>query len=164
MWAAPLLRRLVAGFPPRRPGFKPGFGHVEFCDGQKWRWGRFSPRTSVSPANPHSICFSTIIFTITRGWHNRPEVAAVPIASQTRIKKKKKSLRMKCSSAYFGSCSGASKFTYVRAEFFCTTPRWKNVIRFRLWNVSFFTTALSSLAQWSNQPPIQWVSKVIYWR
>jgi hypothetical protein len=27
-------------------------------------------------------CFSTIIFTITRGWHNRPRVAAVPIASQ----------------------------------------------------------------------------------
>jgi hypothetical protein len=32
---------------------------------------------------------STIIFTITRGWHNRPGVAPVPIASQTRIKKKK---------------------------------------------------------------------------
>jgi hypothetical protein len=31
----------------------------------------------------NSICFSTIIFTITRGWHNRPGVAAVPIASQT---------------------------------------------------------------------------------
>jgi hypothetical protein len=46
------------------------------------RWGRFSPRTSVSPANLHSICFSTIIFTVTRGWHNRPGVAAVPIASQ----------------------------------------------------------------------------------
>jgi hypothetical protein len=42
----------------------------------------FSPRTSVSPsAYLHSICFSTIIFTITRGWHNRPGVAAVPIAS-----------------------------------------------------------------------------------
>jgi hypothetical protein len=39
------------------------------------------------PANLHSI-FSTIIFTITRGWHNRPGVAAVSIASQTRIKKK----------------------------------------------------------------------------
>jgi hypothetical protein len=39
------------------------------------------------PANLHSICFSTIIFTITRGWHNRPGVAAVPIASQTRIKR-----------------------------------------------------------------------------
>jgi hypothetical protein len=26
--------------------------------------------------------FSTIIFTITRGWHNRPGVAAVPITSQ----------------------------------------------------------------------------------
>jgi hypothetical protein len=28
---------LVAGFPPRRPGFIPGAGHVGFCDGQKWR-------------------------------------------------------------------------------------------------------------------------------
>jgi hypothetical protein len=60
-----------------------GFAHVGFCDGQKWRCGRFSLRTSVSPANLHSMCFSTIIFIITRGWHNRP----VPIASQTRIKK-----------------------------------------------------------------------------
>jgi hypothetical protein len=34
--------------------------------------------------NLHSICFSTIIFTITRGWQNRPGVAAVPIASQTK--------------------------------------------------------------------------------
>jgi hypothetical protein len=60
---------------------------VGFCDGQKSRWGRFSPRTSVSPANLHSICFSTIIFTITRGcWHNRPGVAAVPIASHTQKK------------------------------------------------------------------------------
>jgi hypothetical protein len=42
--------------------------------------------TSVSPANLHSICFSTIIFTITRGWHNRPGVAAVPIASHTQKK------------------------------------------------------------------------------
>jgi hypothetical protein len=33
-------------------------------------------------------CFSTIIFTITRGWHNKPGVAAVPIASQTGIIKK----------------------------------------------------------------------------
>jgi hypothetical protein len=69
---------------PRRPGFKPGSGHVGFCDGQKWRWGRFSPRTSVSPANLHSICFSIIIFIITRGWHNRPGVTAVTIASQTK--------------------------------------------------------------------------------
>jgi hypothetical protein len=58
--------------------------HVEFYDAQKWRWGRFSPRTSVSPANLHSICFSIIIFTNTRGWHNKPGVAAMPIASQTK--------------------------------------------------------------------------------
>jgi hypothetical protein len=35
----------------------------------KRHWGRFSPITSVSPAN-HSTNFSIII--ITRGWHNRP--------------------------------------------------------------------------------------------
>jgi hypothetical protein len=35
----------------------------------KRHWGRFSPSTSVSPAN-HSTNFS--IITITRGWHNRP--------------------------------------------------------------------------------------------
>jgi hypothetical protein len=33
-------------------------------------WGRFSPSTSVSPANHHPTNFSIII--ITRGWHNRP--------------------------------------------------------------------------------------------
>jgi hypothetical protein len=27
----------------------------------KWRWGRFSPNTSVSPANLHSINCSTVI-------------------------------------------------------------------------------------------------------
>jgi hypothetical protein len=37
-----------------------------------------------SPANLHSIFFSTINFTITRGWQNRPGVATVPIASQTK--------------------------------------------------------------------------------
>jgi hypothetical protein len=46
--------------------------------------GQVFPRTSVSPANLHSICFSTIIFTITRGWHNRSGVAAVQIATQTK--------------------------------------------------------------------------------
>jgi hypothetical protein len=35
----------------------------------KRHWGRFSPSTSVSPAN-HSTNVSIII--ITRGWHNRP--------------------------------------------------------------------------------------------
>jgi hypothetical protein len=35
----------------------------------KRHWGRFSPSTSVSPANHHSTNSSIIIFT--RGWHNR---------------------------------------------------------------------------------------------
>jgi hypothetical protein len=42
----------------------------------KRHWGRFSPSTSVSPANHHSSNFSIIL--ITRGWHNRTLVAAVP--------------------------------------------------------------------------------------
>jgi hypothetical protein len=42
------------------------------------------------PANLHAIYFSTIIFIITRGCHNRPGMAAVPIASQSRFKKTKK--------------------------------------------------------------------------
>jgi hypothetical protein len=29
----------------------------------KWRWGRFSPNTSVSPANLYSANFSTITIT-----------------------------------------------------------------------------------------------------
>jgi hypothetical protein len=42
----------------------------------KWYWGRFSPSTSVSPANPYSTNCSIII--IIRGWYNRPTVADVP--------------------------------------------------------------------------------------
>jgi hypothetical protein len=42
----------------------------------KWRWWKFSPRTSVSSANLHSTKFSILI--ITRGRYNRPEVAEVP--------------------------------------------------------------------------------------
>jgi hypothetical protein len=30
LWAVPYLRRLVAGFPPRRPWFEPRSGHVGF--------------------------------------------------------------------------------------------------------------------------------------
>jgi hypothetical protein len=30
MRAVPQLKRLVAGFPPQRPGFEPGSGHVGF--------------------------------------------------------------------------------------------------------------------------------------
>jgi hypothetical protein len=36
----------------------------------KWRWGRFSPSTSVSPAKLHATKFSIII--IIRGRYNRP--------------------------------------------------------------------------------------------
>jgi hypothetical protein len=57
--AEPKLRRLVADYPPRRPGFEPGSGHVGFVV-DKEAWDRFSPSTSVSPANLHSTNCSTI--------------------------------------------------------------------------------------------------------
>jgi hypothetical protein len=43
-WAVPYLRRLVAGFPPRRPGFDPGSS----------QWARFPPGTSVFTATHSS--------------------------------------------------------------------------------------------------------------
>jgi hypothetical protein len=69
--AAPWLKRLVAGFPPRRPGFAPGSDKWNLW-WTKWRRSRFSPSISVSPAKTvHSTNFS--ILTITRGRYNRPE-------------------------------------------------------------------------------------------
>jgi hypothetical protein len=55
----------------------------------KWRWGRFSPGTSVSPANFHSTNSSTITLIYHLGLYNRPEVAVVPDhVSPTPLKKK----------------------------------------------------------------------------
>jgi hypothetical protein len=51
---------LAAGFLPQRPGFEPSSGHVGFVV-DKVALGRFSPSTSVSPANLHSTNCSTII-------------------------------------------------------------------------------------------------------
>jgi hypothetical protein len=62
--AAPWLKRLVAGFPPRGPGSNPGLVMWDLW-WIKWRWGRFFPNTSVSPANLYSAHFSTITITIT---------------------------------------------------------------------------------------------------
>jgi hypothetical protein len=53
----------------------------------------FLREPSVSPANLHSICFYTIIFTITRGWHNRPGLAVS--ANSLRNQNKKKILAWK---------------------------------------------------------------------
>jgi hypothetical protein len=59
----PQLRRLVAGFPPRRPGFEHRSGYVGFVV-DRVHWSRFSPSTSVSPANCHSTDYSTFIIII----------------------------------------------------------------------------------------------------
>jgi hypothetical protein len=53
IWAAPYLKRLIAGSPPRRPGFAPGSKWNLWWT--KWRRGRFYPSTSVSPAKNRFI-------------------------------------------------------------------------------------------------------------
>jgi hypothetical protein len=64
----------VAGFPPRRPRFKPGSGHVGFCDGQKWRLVGFLrelrfPLPIYSPsASPQSCSLSPEAGTIGQEW------------------------------------------------------------------------------------------------
>jgi hypothetical protein len=55
------LKRLVTGFPPWQLGFTPGSGKWDLW-WTKWRRGRFSPSTSVSPVKTiHSTNFSIII-------------------------------------------------------------------------------------------------------
>jgi hypothetical protein len=56
----------------------------------KWRWGRFSPSTSVSPTNLHSTNCSTITPIYHLGLYNRPEVAAVPGDVSPTPRKKKR--------------------------------------------------------------------------
>jgi hypothetical protein len=66
--AAPQLRRIAAGFPPRRPGFKPGSGHVGCCDGQKWCRGKFPLPIYIPSASPQSSSLSPEAGTIGQEW------------------------------------------------------------------------------------------------
>jgi hypothetical protein len=73
--AAPKLKRLVAGFPPRRPGFEPGSGQVGFVVDKVAVEQVFSEYVGF----PCQSSFHRILhLTITRGRYNRPEVADVP--------------------------------------------------------------------------------------
>jgi hypothetical protein len=78
--AAPHFKRLVAGFPPRRPGFKPGSSHVGFVVDNVALGQVFSEYFGF----PCQSLFHQFLFSpqsplhIIRGWYNRPVVAAVP--------------------------------------------------------------------------------------
>jgi hypothetical protein len=54
----------------------------------KWRWGRFSPSTSVSPANLYSTNFSTINIAYHLGLDNRPVIGRSTPSPTPLIKKK----------------------------------------------------------------------------
>jgi hypothetical protein len=54
MMAVPWLRRLVAGLPPRRPGFDPGSVHVGIVVDKVALGQVFPPSTSVFPCQIHS--------------------------------------------------------------------------------------------------------------
>jgi hypothetical protein len=71
------MRRLVAGFPPRRPGFEPWSGHMGFVVDKValaqllFRVVLFPMPALIPPVAPYS---SSII----RVWYNGPVAAAVP--------------------------------------------------------------------------------------
>jgi hypothetical protein len=54
------------------------------CGGTKWRWGRFSPRTSVSPANLYSTKFFTLTITAGAGTIGQkwPTCRVDPVSTQ----------------------------------------------------------------------------------
>jgi hypothetical protein len=58
-----IAQAVVAGFPPRRLGFKPGSSHVGFVVDKVAMGQVFSPSTSVSPVNLYSTSYSTITIT-----------------------------------------------------------------------------------------------------
>jgi hypothetical protein len=54
----------------------------------KWRWGRFSPSTSVSPANLYSTNFSTITITYHPGLVQYASSGRSTQSPNTQIKRK----------------------------------------------------------------------------
>jgi hypothetical protein len=68
--AVPWVRRLVAGFPARRPGFERGLGHVGFMVDKVIRF----PVLSIPSTASHSSS------SIMRGWYSRPvKLKAIPV-------------------------------------------------------------------------------------
>jgi hypothetical protein len=105
-------KKLVAGFPPRRPGFKHGSGHVRFCNGQM-ALGHVISENFGFPCQSTFHLHLTIIFTIIRGWHNRPGVAAVPIASQTKKTKTTKKPVPKSSKLFVSFVFSDKNFVWI---------------------------------------------------
>jgi hypothetical protein len=69
--------RLVAGFPPRRPGFQPGLRHVGFVVNRVAMEQVFSEDFNF-PVNLHSTICSTVPIICHLGLVKRPIVAALP--------------------------------------------------------------------------------------
>jgi hypothetical protein len=60
-------------FLPLRSGVRNRTWSCGICGGTKWRWGRFSPSSSVSPALVvRSTNYPTITLIYHPGMHNRP--------------------------------------------------------------------------------------------
>jgi hypothetical protein len=83
------LKRLVAGFPPRRPGFEPGSGHVRFVVHKVALGQVFSEYFGFPCQSSFHQLLQKSPSSIIWGWYNRPEVAAVPSGLSPTPRKKK---------------------------------------------------------------------------
>jgi hypothetical protein len=106
----------------------------------KRHWGRFSPSTSVSPAN-HSTDFSIII--ITRGWHNRP--VSGRSVEWTLIPPPTTQIKIKTDAAEERRINGASSKQSVLFIYFSV----ENSFRIRICNGNTFARLLCSAASYS---------------
>jgi hypothetical protein len=75
---------------------------------KKWHWGRFSPSTSVSPAEHSSDCSILIIIL---GWYNRPLVVSVVVNSvPLDPKKEERSTFFLLLSVFANVCASVAKY------------------------------------------------------
>jgi hypothetical protein len=96
---------------PKTTCKRPGSSHLGFCDGQKWRWDRFSPRTSV-----YFPCQSTFHLLLHNHLHYHPRLAQSARSGHSansltnQMGKKRTCKRTVLSWSWFSAATGKTEF------------------------------------------------------
>jgi hypothetical protein len=129
----PWLKRLVGGLSPRRPGFAPGSIHVGFVV-DKVALGRFSPSTSVSPANisfhhllhihlspPHELCDCS---DQAAHYHNLGPQLGASLLTRHIVWKQKKKVKKIRKWIWTRSSQFQRRYEHRMWEHYANTERW----------------------------------------